>query len=373
MCGLSKAPARSERTTVRPFRPVDVLRGAVYWELGEGNHAHLMGSLERSEPTGPSIGQMASTARSIWGHGSAWVQSRGNRVIGFVAASKMSGPKSWQVASLFLRQDQETELPDLLESLTSSIAAMGGERVFLRLRRDDPVVDDAQRSGFFHCVDEVLYARSPRAGIPSLGSPPQRGAPHIRAKSPGDDFYLFRIHNAATPAEVRRVVGMTFSQWTESLEPAHRRSDDFVFDQDGTLTGSTRITVRSGICTFSVIANPDNPDCIEHLLDFIMDRELKTEALYCLVPQYQGGLRLALVDRGFKAVSEYVTVVKSLAIRGQTGLALWRRGGSLSEGRLEYRGEWLEAREFAVQRGASLGTSRISGPTAGGRPGTWNR
>ena len=94
-----------------------MLRGTVYWELGGGNHAHGRGNLERSQPTGPSIGQLASTVRSMWGHGSTRVQIRGKRVIGFVAASEMSGPKSWQVASLFLHQDQGTELPDLLDRL----------------------------------------------------------------------------------------------------------------------------------------------------------------------------------------------------------------------------------------------------------------
>jgi hypothetical protein len=63
------------------------------------------------------------------------------------------------------------------------------------------------------------------------------------------------------------------------------------------------------------MANPDYPHCIEHLLDFIMERGLKAEIMYCLVPQYQDGLRVALADRGFKAVSEYVTVVKSMPIR----------------------------------------------------------
>ena len=71
---------------------------------------------------------------------------------------------------------------------------------------------------------------------------------------------------------------------------------------------------RSGVGQLAATVHPDNEDSLGPVVDFGLDQLKGTRAVYCLVPEYQVALQRVLTDRGFEPVSEYVTLVKKLAV-----------------------------------------------------------
>ena len=132
--------------------------------------------------------------------------------------------------------------------------------------------------------------------------------------APVDEYQVFRLYNAATPADVRHVAAMTFEQWKASRDRLRGLRSELVLEEHGNMKGWVQTARRSGVGQIATMVHPDD----EHLLpDFVdVGLELLTGAktLHSLVPEYQTAFRDALREKGFQPVSEYVTLVKSIAI-----------------------------------------------------------
>ena len=304
---------------IRPLDPLDFFRCAFFSNSEKSNHAHTLANLGNEQAFGFSLIEASRAGLLLRGKGCAWVWSNGNKVAGLVAARHRSGPKSWEITQLFLGADEEGKLLDLLDKVSQTAASNGGERVFLRLLRDDPLVDVARRGGFFPSVLETLYRGLPQS---SPGKTDDHEAPSnvpssLREKAQSDDYDLFRLYNIATPSEVRQVAGMTFDQWSASREPARGRCQEFVLSRDGSATGWLRAFQRSGVGHLETMVNPKEERSLESIVDFGLRQLEGTRSVYCLAPEYQIAFQSILAQKGFQAVSDYITLVKSNATRAK--------------------------------------------------------
>jgi len=240
--------------------------------------------------------------------------TRGSQVIGLTTARKRSGPQSWEVAHLFAAPGQESELPELLEEMCRRVASRGGERVFVRLRRDDSLADEARLSGFFPCFSEVLYERPPRPDTPDTN---EVSASHIntsemaRKKRDGDEHALFQLFNLSTPAEVRSVIGMTFDRWRASREQSSGRRQEFVMEKNGVLAGWLMVLRQSNATLLTASIRPDVEEDTDAIVDFGLQLLHGVGPVYWLSAEYQVTLQRSLQRRRFKPVTDYVTAVKS--------------------------------------------------------------
>ena len=302
---------------IRCANPLDFPRIALLRDPGKSNRAYTLSSLRKKKSFGLSLIEVSKASLTARGESCVWVCSLNSRVVGIAAARQRSGPQSWEVTHLFLMPEGESDFPELLDKIAQTAASNGAHKVFIRLRRDDPLVDLGRLSGFFPCVPEILYK----------GLPPPKDSRHsvsldefpqsLRRKVQSDEHDLFRLYNAAVPSEIRRVIGMTLEQWKASRERRNGRGEEFVLTNSDTLRGWLMSVQQSSIGQISAMIHPDNEGLLASVVEFGLEHLRGTKAVYCLVPEYQIALQRVLSDRGFEAVSDYITLVKSMTVTVQ--------------------------------------------------------
>ena len=291
---------------LRPFHPLDAMRFTMLGGPRRHNRAYTS-SGPGAEPL--SLWSTIDSPRSRLvprNRGCAWTWVRGLQIAGMVVARRRSGPRTWDVTHLLLASDDTSQLSGLLSAVSRIVASRGGERVFLKLLADDPAVEEARRSGFVTSYHETLFGCRRRSN-------PTVSPVSLRAAKPPDEYGLFRLYCAATPREVRSVVGMTLEQWRASRETMPGRSRDYVYEKNDSVKGSVRIFGRFGRGRIAVMVHPDDEPDVAGLLDFGLERLGTRKDIYCAVPEYQVLLHRLLLQRSYEPVSEYVTMVRTTA------------------------------------------------------------
>jgi hypothetical protein len=226
----------------------------------------------------------------------------------------MSGRQSWNITHLHLRESSETFLTDLLERSAQSAGSNGAEKIFVRFLREDSLVDIARLSGYFPCVPEVLYLREREVNGGGHISP-QDSSVALSRREQSDDHGLFRLYSATTPAEVRYAVGMTIDQWLSSHENVSGRAREFVLREGGEIVAWLGLVRKSGNGHIAAMVHPKHEHRIFSLVDFALDEMAGARSIYSLVPEYQTAMQTALAERGFRASSDYVMLVKTMTIK----------------------------------------------------------
>ncbi len=235
--------------------------------------------------------------------------------MGVAAARQRSGRQSWEITHLFAKPAAYRQVPRLLDRVSTAAASKGGERVFIRLHSDDPIIDVAKLSGFFPRVPEVLFQKrfdgdnsAPMAGALESSGP-------FREKAPRDDHDLFRMYNAVTPSEIRYAVGMTLEGWMASRERPGGKSTEVVMEGEDGIAGWLRYSHRPSFGLIEIATRPERRHGLGPLVEIGLLGMTKGSEVYCLVPEYQVELKSLLVTKGFRAVADYVTLVKSLTVK----------------------------------------------------------
>ena len=84
--------------------------------------------------------------------------------------------------------------------------------------------------------------------------------------------------------------------------------------KDESVRGWLSTTRRSGTGQLETTIHPDHERGLGAMVDFGLESLSRAKAVLCLVPEYQIALGRVLAERGFVPVSEYVMLVKSMAI-----------------------------------------------------------
>jgi hypothetical protein len=288
---------------IRPLQPFDLVRYALLAGRGTGNRAFTPDSLGRGVQDRVSVTTLPALSLSLMTRPvQAVVSTAGRQVEAIGAARPRSGPRTWEVSHLFVGQgDRDTV--GLLAILTQQIARQGGERLFVRLMSDDPLVDDVQAHGFFPCFREMLFRtrRQDRA----VGPAPRK---HTDA----DKFAVYQLYTASTPMETRLSTGVTFDQWAMARERTGGRGREYVVDGDSGLKGWLKTVRRLRSSTATLMVREDDESTAAGLIDFAMASLPRFADVLWLVSEHQSDIHRVFRRRGIDVDSEYVTLVKSM-------------------------------------------------------------
>ena len=292
---------------IRTLQPFHVVRYAFQGRPRASNRAHPLTELVSTPQPSASVMDVGKLSISMHGNPRcclAWTQE--SQVVGIAAARPRSGPGTWELSHLIVKQGYERGSADLLRSLAQDVAERGGERVFARLLRRDRLVEEAGRCGFIPCGHESLFAGTGRPGQ-AVGR-----SEGIRPATPADGYSLFRLYNASTPSTSRLAIGATFEQWSAAREKGRGRPREFVYEIDDVVRGSVRTLQRAGTGAFLLTVHPNYETDTGSLVDFALDRLNGAKRVYCLAQAHQMILQRLLEQRGYEVRSDYVPLVRSM-------------------------------------------------------------
>ena len=293
---------------IRPLHPLDITRHRLFGGAGMSNRARTLDSLSREKHRRMSM--LAATRLGLAPQAKgvcSLTMTDGGQIVGIAAARRRSGPRSWEVSQLLLAPDQDAGGLDLIKALGQSVADRGGERVFIKLQTDDPLVGMGTSRGLVPCAHELLF-RGVRRSLAGTRSTT------IRKKRPSDDHDLFRLYNASTPSQSRFLIGVTFDQWLSSLEQSRGRAREHVFEEGSQVRGWVRTVRRSGAGTLQIMVHPDSDASLSALMDFGLTEVAGAKKVFCLVQEHEVLMQRLLVQRSFEVVGEYATLVVTMTV-----------------------------------------------------------
>jgi hypothetical protein len=236
----------------------------------------------------------------------------GIRLGGLVSARTSSG-RVWEIDHLYLpdgtpdpRSAEEAAIQELLEQMLQQAGVRRAERIFLRLPSGIPAITFARRTGFFPYLEETLMEGW--AGI----LPGNSGGPieTIRARQPQDDYSLFQLFCACTPAPVRTGLGLTCDHWqdAQSLRPGKRI--EWVDERNGKVVGWSAQYICRGTAEGQAMAHPDHPEVLGPLIN----RSLSNSSFQrWLVPDYQQPVHERLSYHGLREAARYTLLINTVA------------------------------------------------------------
>jgi hypothetical protein len=218
------------------------------------------------------------------------------------------GMRSWELLHLYSAPEALVRCGDLLERCSAYVAQQGGERLFLRLSHESPLMVVARRSGFFPGFAEEVYRLSERVDS-------QTATPHLslRPTSQADLYALFRLYNACVPTSVRSAFGFTLDQWLDSQENPPGRLAEFVWERDDVVRGWLRAVRRAGTFTMDAMLHPREDTLASLVCEEAMRLVGTNDHPQWLVPGHQPALASALRQKGWTVTHNYRVLVKPLA------------------------------------------------------------
>ena len=296
---------------ITAFRMGDALRCLLVNAPGGANLAAPTESVVRCRPLRNSTFWRQSLARNPnrvtvgdWS---------GMDLSSLASAQVRGGVKAWEIDRLHLK-DSDQPL-DVLERVVEAAGTCGAERVFLRVPHYSQIMGEARRAGFFpyyeeiHLMGKEWTSNATDCTENSNGHQPGVvGKFMVERRAPPDSHGLFQLYCAATPQQVRVGVGMTFDQWCDSQERCQPNRNETVLKHDGKVVGWMVRESFGGTGAGKVLAHPDYPDVMPHLVG------LSYNTLNWLVPSYQDNAADLLVRQGLEEVGRYIMLIKTVLV-----------------------------------------------------------
>jgi hypothetical protein len=257
-----------------------------------------------------------------------WVKTRRARVLAVMRAGPRSGPHAWEVTNLFVARKSIEAAADVLEQIAFPAGIAGARRVFIRLRGDSAVFEQARRAGYQHVYSETAYS-APSANdiVARIGS--QDEALELRPLSEADRHARYRLYCASMPIDARSKAGQTIEEWADADEKPARKVREWGLEgqRDGSLEAHVRTADVAGGRFFAVTCSRDARCSYERLIAAGVG-EAGEKAAYTIAPSYNPGLAAALEEVGFEPVNTFDVMVKMLAVQVERPVAAMVAAGS---------------------------------------------
>jgi hypothetical protein len=296
------------RLSPADLMPIILQRGSL------SNRAKTKDNLSKKETRFSTVGTLLEQWFIPRRRRYTWVWSKGLDFRGLASAKNHSSPYDWMIDFLLLdEQDRECGL-SLLERISTDGEELEAEKIFLRLSAESRLVDAAKEAGFSHYVTECLYQLEKEKGdlMDKGGELPIP----LRYKHSGDEYRLFELYEACVPVPVRRVEGMTFTEWQATKDKdATQQGKEWVYEKEGSLVGLFRASIIRDSGQFEIMAHSDEE--LEQMVEYSLKYLKNCRYLFCLTPEFQHELKRLLENQGFVEVAKYSALVKELAIRAQ--------------------------------------------------------
>jgi hypothetical protein len=274
----------------------------------------------------------------------------GIRLGGLASARTRAGQRVWEIDHLYLpapvsspqdnhanqngrRTSSETTSLEILEQLGQLAGWRSAERIFLRLPWDSPVISLARRTGFFPSFQETLLegvgrSAADHAAVPPEPEPPLDGreppfvvslsnrqgqvcSHTIRDRLSKDDFPLFQLFSAATPATARMALGLTCDQWQDAQEAPARKNQEWVAECNCRITGWLNLAASRGAWQGKLMVHPDHPQLLPALVNLALSHAGPQR---WLVPDYQKAVQDQLRQHNFRETARYTVLIKTVAV-----------------------------------------------------------
>ena len=247
----------------------------------------------------------------------------GIRLGGLVSARTCTG-RVWEVDHLYLpdsqpgindlssgmssrlRYGQEAAIMELLDQLVQEAGSRNAERIFLRLLSGIPAVTLARRDGFFPYFEQTLMEGWAR----NISHQSEHPEENIRLRQQQDEYSLFQLFCACTPAQVRVALGLTCDQWQETMSLRSSKRLQWVIESNGKLVGWLALFNCRGTTEGQVMAHPDHPELLDQLMTFSASNPSYQR---WLVPDYQQHACDQLNYRGLREAARYTMLVNTVA------------------------------------------------------------
>jgi hypothetical protein len=233
------------------------------------------------------------------------VSVKGPTLRGLVSARKRATKQAWEIDCLINAADNDSGvLLSLLDQMTEAAGKSGAMRVFVRLPAGTDTELDTSRAGFSPYMRERVYSRTTNA------ADHWRSPEGLRRKIKADPYPVFQLYSTVVPAEVRRIEGMTFGEWSASQETLGRMTQ-YVLEDGGRINGWLRVAGDGDLGRFDLHATPDTLDA---MLQAALAKVANRERAVTIVPEYQVELASRLERLGFEPADEY-TVLSRRTVR----------------------------------------------------------
>ena len=238
-----------------------------------------------------------------------WVWASGFSFRGLASARNRSSGHVWEIDRLLLDEEDIDCCHSLLEKLVLSGLQSGVEKVFLRLPAGSPLAKAAKKAGFLPYITEILYGLETGQSAYNRDTPPLPA----RRKQIGDEYRIFELYQKCIPVSIRQIEGMTFREWQEGKN--RRAKKEWVFEQEGSLTGWLRMECNGDTGQFEVMSG--NGRELEQIISYILLSSASYQHLLCLTREFQRELSRLLQDCGFNEIIRYSVFIKELTVRAQ--------------------------------------------------------
>ena len=245
----------------------------------------------------------------------------GIRLGGLFSARSRAGPSVWEIDHFYLPDGgasthsngqsltdlQETATLEVLERLVQLLGQRSAQRIFLRLPSGNPAICPARRTGFFPYFEETCLDGAAGQRL-EVGD---KLVSSFRVRQPADEYPLFQLFSAATPATVREALGLTCDQWRDAQEPCRQGRQDWIREDGGKVLGWLSLLPRGGITQSTVMARPDHPEVLSQLVSLALSNP---GIQRWLVPDYQSTVAEQLRRHGFREMARYTMLIKTVAV-----------------------------------------------------------
>ena len=291
---------------IRASRTADVIRYGIFGGPAPGNRAYPLAAVGTQPSSAMSKREVMAVASSMRSRGThSLTLSHGRYVPAIVAARPRSTHRCWELSHLLSDSPEGEACADVLGIMFRDISKLGGERIFLRLREDDPLKRLAASCGFTKYGEELLLT-GPKS---SFADAPTDG---VRPIEPVDEHDLFRLYNASTPSRARFALGMTLEQWRAARGRGGWSSREYLHRKQDAAQGWVQVTRRGRTGIVTLMSHPGAADAIPALISHGMSRAWGVKDWYCLVRTHQGTFEALLRARGFQEAARYVTFTRAI-------------------------------------------------------------
>ena len=297
---------------IRSFLPLDAV-DILLQGRSLSNRAKTKDTAVRKETTFTNLVELLGQWFSPRARSCVWVRTDGLALRGLASTRDRCSSQAWEVDRLLVRDQDGDCCLSLLEYVSLAGGGLAVEKVFLRLADTSPLLGVAGQAGFLPYVTERLYwlekgAGEVESGVPAGGSSSMLSP---RRRQAADEYRLFELYEKCVPTLIRRVGGITFTQWKANRDRS--TGQEWVFEKDGDLVGWIAFRSARNMGQFEAMAKSDEE--LERVVEYGLTCLSGCRHLYCLAPEFEHTLSRLLECRGFSQISRYSVLAKDLIAR----------------------------------------------------------
>jgi hypothetical protein len=314
----------------RAARPTDIVALVAFDGQVFANEARPWEQLGQSSEAARVLNSALEQWFSFATGRATWVSVQGQTVRGVISAHRRASGQAWEIDTLIAAaEDAPAVALSLFDQLSAGAVRAGVQKIFLRLEAGSELTSAAHRAGFVTYARETLLRRGPVLppgrrgrqgealnplpdGLPETDEAPPALRPHAK----GDAYALFQLYCQSTPAAVRAVEALTFSEWLAAQEKRGRGRGrvDLIAERNSRTLARVRAGRTGEAGRLDLIIHPDAWPHTEALLAAGLSALKPDAPIYTLLREHDRPVAERLEAAGFVPGTGYVALAKRLAV-----------------------------------------------------------